>query len=180
MQVGLNQPGWRPWTRSGRSSRMTIRTHIGVRLTVVRLSGVVETISRSPPCTIYAASSKSVHPESRFSSDGLSTSQPRVRNGAVNCGVRSLFMPDPGLDTRQHERPVNKRAQRVRKRNAGSQAEPEALRAHIQQDSIEPENGTEVAEVKECEGYARPRTQRCRQLNRGWNLGRENVGSNRP
>jgi hypothetical protein len=40
---------------------------------------------------------------------GLSTSQPRVRNGAVNCGFRILFIPDPGLDTRQHERPVNKR-----------------------------------------------------------------------
>ncbi len=108
---------------------------------------------------------------------GLSTSQPRVRNGAVNCGVRSLFMPDPGLDTRQHERPVNKRTQRIRKPNAGSQAEPEAFRPHLRPDSIEPENGPEPIEVKECEGYASMPAQRCRQLKPCWNLGRENVGS---
>jgi hypothetical protein len=86
-------------------------------------------------------------------------------------------MPDPGLDTRQHERPVNKRRQRIRKRKAGSQAEPEAFRPYLRPDSIEPENGPQAAEVKECEGYARPRTQRWRQLKRGLNLGRRNVGS---
>ena len=147
MQVGSNQPGWRPRTRSGRSSRLTIRTHIGVRLAVVRLSGVVETIVRSPPCTIYAKSSKTVQPlayffsrlqncpyelilselencplfPSRQSGRGC---QPEVRNGGVNYRVRNPIKADPGPNTRQHERGVNKRKQRIRTRKPGAQAKP--------------------------------------------------------
>ena len=75
----------------------------------------------------------------------------------VNCRVRKVFRADPGLDTRQHERPVNKRRQRIRRGNAGSQAELEAFWAQLRRDSIEPENGPEVTQVEECEGYARPR-----------------------
>lgn len=88
-----------------------------------------------------------------------------------------MFRADPGLDTRQHERPVNRRRQRIRRRKAGSQGDTAAFRAHLRSDSIETESGPEVVEVKECEGYARPRAKLCRQLKQGWNLGKRNGGS---
>jgi len=50
--------------------------------------------------------------------------QPGVRNGGVNYGVGNPIRLDPGLNTRQHERGVNKRRQRIRTRKPGSHAKP--------------------------------------------------------
>ena len=148
--MGPEQRDWRPRTRSGRSSWMTIRTHIGVRLTVVRLSGVVETIVRSCPCTIYAASSKSVHPAAHFLSRGQSTSRLRVRNEASTTEFETVHAAPRLGQSRQHERGVNRRKQRIRSQNVGSQAKPWGFRPVSKPTNLQLENAPQPTEVKEC------------------------------
>ena len=150
MQVGTSRPGWRPRTRSGRSSRLTIRTHNGVRLTVVRLSGVVETIVDrfrvlytpkvrklySPSRTFLRACKLPLSTNTQrvgklsnlFSApvlDGLSTTSSKWgRQLRSSQSIR----PDPDPNTRQHERGVNKRRQRIRKRKRGAPSQTEGVR----------------------------------------------------
>jgi hypothetical protein len=59
MQVGAIQQDRRTEVAGRRND---VRTHIGVRLAVVPLSGVVAAIQKTAPSQIYAGIPQSVHP----------------------------------------------------------------------------------------------------------------------
>ena len=72
----------------------------------------------------------------------------KFENGGVNYGVRNPIKPPPGANTRQHERGLNKRRQRIRTRKAGSQAKPRAFRPVSKPVSFQLENGRESQKSK--------------------------------
>ena len=62
-------------------------------------------------------------------------------DGDVNYAVRKPAKPDPGPNTRQHERGVNWRRQRIRRRNPGAQPEPRGFRSVCKPMILQLENG---------------------------------------
>jgi hypothetical protein len=112
-----------------------VRTHIGVRLAVVPLSGVVAAIRRT-------ASKSTIHDKLGKSRSGdpnlppVNSSWKRPVNRQFEDGT-----PGPPRRTgRQQNQAVNWRRQRVRKRNPGVQAQPWGFGAHPKPDLIQPEN----------------------------------------
>lgn len=82
--------------------------------------------------------------------------------------------------SRQHERGVNKRRQRIRSQNVGPQAQPWGLSTVLNGDKIQPENSPQATEAQEGVGYTALRAGGGRQQNRRRNSGRRNGGSIRP
>lgn len=77
----------------------------------------------------------------------------RVRKPGVNHAVRKIIRPEPKPNSRQHERGLNKRTQRIRTRNPGVRAEPWGFRAHPKPTILKPENSPKAKETTECWGY---------------------------